>query len=267
MYGSIYKITNLINGKIYIGQTKNKIEERFNGHIKQAKANKKSDHSILHEAIRKYGEEKFKTELLDIADSKEELDIKEKYWIKELNSQNKNIGYNITQGGDGFDYNSLPEEVKLKKRKWHSIDTSNRRWYTNGLDNKYINKNELPPNGYYPGRTFDTSNIGKYIRTEEHKKSLKGRPSPLKGKHLSEEQKQHLREVNLGKKYSDEVNKKKGRSRKGSENPAYGCHYKWLTNGENDIRVYEKDYNKLDSYYTQGYYQGRSNKLLFKGSN
>lgn len=267
MYGYIYKITNLINNKIYIGQTKHTIEQRFKSHVKQAKANIKSDHSILHEAIRKYGEENFKTEFLDEACSKEELDIKEKYWIKELKSQNKNIGYNITQGGDGFDFNSLPEDVKLKKKKHHSINTSNRRWYTNGIDNKYINKEELPPEGYYPGRTFDTTNVGKYIRTDEHKKSLKGRISPTKGKHLSEAQKQHLREVNLGKKYSDEVNKKKGRSRKGSENPVYGSHYKWLTNGKVDIRVYEKNYDKLNDYYNQGYYCGRSNKLLFKGSN
>ena len=267
MYGYIYKITNNVNNKIYIGQTKNTIEQRFKGHIKQAKANKKSDHSILHEAIRKYGELNFYVEEIDFANTKNELDEKEKYWIKNLNAQNSKIGYNIMPGGEGVDFYSLSIETQNKKKQFHSKDTSNRRWYTNGVDNKYINKYETPPDGYYPGRTFNTTNIGKYVRTEEHKKSLRGRISPTKGKHLSEEQKQHLRKINLGKKYSDEINKKKGKSRKGPENPAYGSHYKWLTNGENDIRIYEKDYNKLNDYYNQGYYQGRSNKLLFKGSN
>ena len=59
MYGYVYKITNSINGKIYIGQTKHSIEERFKGHLKQSKVDKEQDHSILHEAIRKYGEKNF----------------------------------------------------------------------------------------------------------------------------------------------------------------------------------------------------------------
>lgn len=268
IYGYIYKITNIVNGKIYIGKTKYSIESRFRGHIKCA--HREDTHSntgsYLHKAINKYGEDNFIIEVLDIAESLSELNEKEKYWIFTLNSCDKFIGYNIAKGGDGGDiFNQLSFEQQEEKRKKHSFDTSNRMWITNGVDTKYVDKNSIIPLGYYPGRTMNTKNIGKYKRTEEHRQKLKGRKSPLRGKHLSEETKQKLREANLGKKYTDETNKKKGRPKSGELNPAYGTHYKWLTNGIEDIRIYESNYDNLDIYYSSGYVDGRSNKFLFKG--
>ena len=55
--GYIYKITNLVNGKSYVGQTIRTIEERWKQHIKDSKGNK--DDFYLHRAIRKYGKENF----------------------------------------------------------------------------------------------------------------------------------------------------------------------------------------------------------------
>lgn len=95
----IYKITNKINNKIYIGQVYNKtIYDRFERHIKEANPNSKS---YLGRAIAKYGSENFICEEIDRANSLKELNEKEIYWIKTLNSTNGNIGYNLTPGGDG----------------------------------------------------------------------------------------------------------------------------------------------------------------------
>ena len=66
----IYKITNLINGKVYIGQTTRTLEERMNEHYR------KSD-IVVDKAIQKYGRENFSTEVVDDADSIEELNEKE----------------------------------------------------------------------------------------------------------------------------------------------------------------------------------------------
>lgn len=95
----IYKITNKINNKIYIGQVYNKtIYDRFKRHIKSACQNSKS---YIDRAINKYGSENFICELIDTANNLEELDKKEIYWIKYYNSTDTNIGYNLTLGGDG----------------------------------------------------------------------------------------------------------------------------------------------------------------------
>ncbi len=103
MYGYIYKITNLINGKIYIGKAKN-IKSRFDGHIRDS-FNKGcvGYENLLHRAIRKYGKNTFIIEQIDTAESLNDLNTKEKYYIKSLNTQNNKIGYNIAGGGDGGD--------------------------------------------------------------------------------------------------------------------------------------------------------------------
>lgn len=261
MYGRIYKIINVLNNKIYIGKTTKSIEERFKDHIKESMLEVNNSH--LHAAIKKYTPENFKIEEIDFADSLYELNEKEKYWIKFYSSQDINIGYNIAKGGDGGDiFNQLSKEKQEEKRNKHSLDTSNRIWITNGIDTMYINKDAIIPEGFYPGRTFNTSNIGKYKRTEEHIKIYKDRPKRT-GFHHSDETKQKLRDANLGKKYSTEINKKKGRPKSGALNPAFGVHYKWLTNGIEDIRLYEDKYYELDSFLSNGYRIGRSNKSLF----
>jgi group I intron endonuclease len=91
----IYKITNRINGKVYIGQTKQSLQKRWNNHCC-----KNSHCSILHSAIKKYGAENFTVEQIDVACSKEELDKKEIFWIAQFNSVAPN-GYNISSGGNG----------------------------------------------------------------------------------------------------------------------------------------------------------------------
>lgn len=97
MITGIYRITNLINNKVYIGQSIN-INKRTKEHFYKAELESGQDYnSPLHRAIRKYGEENFLVELLEEC-SVEDLDEREKYYIKINNSIIPN-GYNISHGG------------------------------------------------------------------------------------------------------------------------------------------------------------------------
>lgn len=92
MYGYIYKTTCLENNLIYVGQKKSSkyLGQRYLGSGK-----------ILKQAIKKYGREKFKVELLEECNTFEELNQREIYWIEKFKSTEKEIGYNITTGGQG----------------------------------------------------------------------------------------------------------------------------------------------------------------------
>ena len=95
----IYKITNKINGKCYIGQSVN-IQQRFNRHrTAPFNPNNRSKNSPLYQAIRKYGLENFTFEILCEC-QKEDLNEKEKSYIRTYKSHNKKYGYNQTDGGD-----------------------------------------------------------------------------------------------------------------------------------------------------------------------
>lgn len=92
----IYKITNKVNGKIYIGQTID-FERRKYEHIHDTK--NRPHQMPLHYAMKKYGVENFEFSILEECD-RSELDEKEKFYINAYKSNNKNIGYNISNGGN-----------------------------------------------------------------------------------------------------------------------------------------------------------------------
>lgn len=94
----IYKVTNINNGKIYIGQTIISMRERKSCHIRRSLNKNITSH--FHRSIRKHGIDSFKWEIIDNALSREELNKKEKYWIKHFDSLNNKKGYNMTSGGD-----------------------------------------------------------------------------------------------------------------------------------------------------------------------
>ena len=106
----IYKTTNLLNGKYYIGKDeKNNPEYLGSG-------------KILKLAINKNGRENFKKEILEVCQTRKILNNREKYWIKSLSATT--LGYNITEGGTGgrtkfneiYQYNKNGEFIK----KWNS---------------------------------------------------------------------------------------------------------------------------------------------------
>ena len=93
--GKIYKYTNLINGKVYIGQTRQTLEQRDYKHQTQL-----NDNTYFHRAIKKYGRDNFSLELVEDNIPFNELDEKEKYYINYFESfYVTGKGYNLTQGG------------------------------------------------------------------------------------------------------------------------------------------------------------------------
>lgn len=113
----IYKISNTINDKVYIGQTIRPIEERFHRHLNDAINNNLDTHFAR--AIRLYGADKFFIELIDTANSQEELTQKEHDYILQYNSIEN--GYNETDaiskcGGNTYK-NKTEEEMELIKEK------------------------------------------------------------------------------------------------------------------------------------------------------
>lgn len=95
--GFVYCVTNLANGKRYVGITTRTIEQRWKEHCNY-KINKKS---VLRNAIRKYGSDSFAVEHLECCDN-DVLLAREKLWIRILNSfVSDGRGYNLTRGGDG----------------------------------------------------------------------------------------------------------------------------------------------------------------------
>lgn len=113
----IYKISNTVNDKVYIGQSIRPIEERFQRHINDAMNNKLDTHFAR--AIRLYGPDKFYIEQIDTASSQEELTQKEHDWIIYYNSVE--TGYNETDamskcGGNTYK-SKTPEEMEVIKEK------------------------------------------------------------------------------------------------------------------------------------------------------
>lgn len=94
--GYIYKITNIVNNKCYIGETIQVPDRRWYNHKTSIKNNKGCP--LLSKAFKKYGESKFKFEVLIICFDEDRF-IYEKEYIKKLNSLTPN-GYNATEGGE-----------------------------------------------------------------------------------------------------------------------------------------------------------------------
>lgn len=97
----IYKITNDINNKIYIGKTILTIEERWLEHLRDYQKITEQNRP-LYKAMIKYGKEHFHIEEVEKVENINELSDREKYWIE--NYQSFKYGYNATKGGDGKPY-------------------------------------------------------------------------------------------------------------------------------------------------------------------
>lgn len=110
----VYKITNKVNNKVYIGISSKGASARFREHIYAAEHG--SPYKI-HKAINKYGKDNFLFEVIDFCNSWDELVEKEQYYISLYDSKNDEKGYNMTDGGDGTFGRQQSEETKEKIRQ------------------------------------------------------------------------------------------------------------------------------------------------------
>jgi group I intron endonuclease len=103
--GIIYKITCSDNGKVYVGQTTKTLSERWAKHQVDIRTRKLA----LHNALRKYGVDRFKVEVIEECDSAR-LNEREIAWISTLKSADHDYGYNRTAGGNS------PLTAEIRKR-------------------------------------------------------------------------------------------------------------------------------------------------------
>jgi group I intron endonuclease len=186
----IYKTVNVLNGKFYIGQdSKNNPEYLGSG-------------TLLKRAIEKHGRNNFIKETLEVCSTQEELNEREKYWIKETKAQE--LGYNIAEGGQGG--NTYDEETKQRvsqffKGRYVSPETIEKRKQT-----REKRKQENPD---------------RYKQTEERKKAI---GDFHRGKEISQEQKEKNSErMKDFTNYSPEfLEMQKGENRRGEKSPMWG---------------------------------------------
>lgn len=107
----IYGIYNLVNGKMYIGQTKQGYRKRFTQHKSPTDGS-----PLLRKAIAKYGRDNFTCELLDVAYNREDANAKEMAWIGALKTYKKENGYNLSMGGAFGNFN---EDTLAKMSESH----------------------------------------------------------------------------------------------------------------------------------------------------
>jgi group I intron endonuclease len=120
--GFIYKITNTISNKCYIGETiKEKPEDRWRGHINAIKYNRGCP--ALQDAVKKYGIDKFTFKVIIICFDEDRF-IYEKEYIKKYNSIAPN-GYNILEGGEGGGFKGCKHSEETKEK----LSISSKKWY------------------------------------------------------------------------------------------------------------------------------------------
>lgn len=206
----VYVIENSINDKLYIGQTIESVEKRFNrGHVPESHTLRKD--MPLYHAMRKYGEDKFEAIYLIKCSSQEELDIKEAYWIKKLNTLAP-LGYNIKEGGRGGKHS---EKTKLKISKSNKGVLSGKKHPQYGKSPSKVTKEKISRS------LIGNTNAKGSIRDNEWRE--KQRASHL-GKKLSEETKRKIGLSSEGRKHSEETKCKLSEMRKGKNNYNFGKH-------------------------------------------
>lgn len=154
----VYKTTNLINGKFYIG----KQASNSKWYLGSGKA--------LKSAIAKYGRSNFKKEILEECSSLEELSEREKFWIAELNAIEK--GYNIAEGGSGG--RTFGGGVKKGNKPWNKGRTGLQQAWNKGT------KGAVKPNSttFKPGKAH--SMYGKKQSTSTVEKRVENNPNRKK---------------------------------------------------------------------------------------
>lgn len=107
---TIYKITNTVNSKVYIGKTSKSIHVRLEGHIKASTQTTQS-HIKLGRSIRKYGISSFEIEAIFVSKDAKYINDMENIFIIEFDSRSDVYGYNMAPGGQGGDIKSIEQKT------------------------------------------------------------------------------------------------------------------------------------------------------------
>lgn len=193
----IYKTTNLVNGKIYVGQ------DLYN------RATYFGSGKILHQAIKKYGRANFKKEIIEHCTSREHMNEREIYWISKLDSFTPN-GYNISKGGgcgNGIrrhpNRDAIIEKIRAAN-KGRKRTPEQRKRISRGLKGKKLKLSHRQKIAKtLKSHTFTTehrrnlsNSMKKVVRSEAHQKNLNKSHT---GQKRTDKQKQRMRDAKINK--------------------------------------------------------------------
>lgn len=196
----IYVMHNISNNKIYVGKSHDP-QTRWLKHLKVSKHKRNVEKFYIHRAISKYGIVNFTFTTIQSFKNEPDSLLAEKYWIKYFNSNTKNFGYNLTEGGEGCSGRVMSEATKQKIRekalgRKHSPETIEKL--------RIINLGRVPTNI----EQLRTINKGKKLSTEHKEKISEAK----KGVIFTQEHKDNMSKVRIGKNL-------------GPDNPFYGKHH------------------------------------------
>ena len=249
--GFVYLTTNIINGKIYVGQHILSDNKKWN-------ATYLGSGTLIEKAIKKYGRENFKRKILKVCFNINQLNGYETYYTLKYNPKlDRKIGYNQIIGPSKVCGNKNPANYPSVRKKMIEV---NRKTTS---DPEYRKRQSEIMKEYY--KTHKPTFLGRK-HSEESKKKMRlkalGRPAPNKGKPMSEEQKikqsiamkgKFSREnnPNFGRKHSEESKKKMSEIKKKQYKGR-----KWINNEEQEKFV------NIDNGIPQGYLLGRLRKSI-----
>ena len=224
----IYRITNLINGKTYIGQHKyKKLDDSYMGSGK-----------ILKQAIKKHGIENFKKEILySRIQYKETADNMERFAIAKERAIGK-AEYNLADGGQGGDLGNA-----INKKRSEALKNKNKGKKLSEETKQKISE-KMKGNTNSKGKKLSEEARKKISEAERGKPGMKGEKNPMWGRHHSEETRKKLSEAkigeknpNYGKSLSEETRKKISEARK-----EMLAAYK--KSGRKDWNTFQKEYKE-----------------------
>jgi len=195
----IYLVTNVVNGKVYVGQTTGTIKERWSCHRRDAR---RDSPFPLHRAIRKYGIKSFDISVLAECFSKSALDAAERLFIQKYNACDSSFGYNATFGGDGGKW----PEGRKQKQSGRMLGNTIRRGSTmpeesRKMISKSLTGQKRPGRKLTPERKAEISRqmTGRTMSAETIE-----RMSLARKKHFTPEKRAALSKTLSGRVFSDE---------------------------------------------------------------
>lgn len=237
VYGYIYKIENLVNGKIYIGLTTSNPCLRKYHHFYNLK-NRRHANFHLQNAFNKYGESNFKFTVLNYATDKKTLDKLEKDYINQYDCLNPKKGYNLQTGGA----NGKPSLVIKEKMSRNHADVSGKKNPNYGKPLSDEHRKRLSE--FHKGRKCTLATRKKMSKSQKGRKhaieTIKKISEANTGKIFSDEHRKNLSESKKGTKHSLDSRKKMAKARRNRglfgftgtrlfkqvnpENKCWGCH-------------------------------------------
>ena len=188
----VYEITNLVNGKKYIGKRSCKCSIEKDKYMGSG--------IMLIRAQKKYGIENFRKEILKVCKDEEDAYNQERILIDIYNASKNDNYYNLAEGGNGFTSNEVSERWKNKEYRNKMIESSKKMW-ENPEHREYMEKVMSGSNNHFYGKKHTDETKDKIRQVHIGNKYRLGR------KH-TDETKDKIRQAHIGRTYGDDVKAK-----------------------------------------------------------